>query len=225
MLKQIIAALVAVAATISVAFAAVDINKATQAELDSVKGIGPAISKAIIDERAKGQFKDWDDMVTRVKGIGDGNAAKMSEAGLTVGGKSYAGAPAKPEAARKEEKKPMAQTGSKEEAKSAAPASAAKSDAKPAAAAATAGTAATAAAPKAAEAKKEEPKKEMSQADQAKADKQAKAKEEKEAKAKAKEEKAAKAKEEKEAKAKAKEEKAAKDKEAKKDSKKEEKKS
>jgi competence protein ComEA len=105
MLKKFLIALSIFAASVNVAFAAVDINKATQAELDSVKGIGPSISKAILDERAKGAFKDWDDMVTRVKGIGAGNAANMSEAGLTIGGKSYTGAPAKAEPAAKKEAK------------------------------------------------------------------------------------------------------------------------
>ena len=35
----------------AIAFAAVDANKATAAELDGIKGIGPAISAKIIDER------------------------------------------------------------------------------------------------------------------------------------------------------------------------------
>ena len=60
------------------AFAAVDVNKASQAELEIVKGIGPAISTQILDERKKGAFKDWSDLVARVKGVGDGNAAKFS---------------------------------------------------------------------------------------------------------------------------------------------------
>ena len=81
------------------AFAAVDANKATQAELEAVKGIGPAISAKIIEERKKGDFKDWQDMVTRVKGVGEKNAAKFSTEGLTVNGSAFAGAPAKAPAA------------------------------------------------------------------------------------------------------------------------------
>jgi competence protein ComEA len=91
MLKKIIAALAALLA--AAAFAAVDANKASQGELEAVKGIGPAISGAIIGERKKGDFKDWNDLVVRVKGIGEHNAAKFSEGGLTVGGKTFAGAP------------------------------------------------------------------------------------------------------------------------------------
>ena len=80
------------------AFAAVDVNKATSAELDAIKGIGPSISSKIIDERKKGAFKDWNDFIVRVKGIGDGNAAKFSDAGLTVNGSAYKAAAAKADA-------------------------------------------------------------------------------------------------------------------------------
>mgnify|MGYP006158566785 CR=1 FL=1 len=103
------------------AFAAVDVNKATVADLDSIKGIGPAISGKIIDERKKGNFKDWNDFIERVKGIGDGNAAKLSTAGLTVNGSSFSGAPAattKPasKTASKEDKmKPAKEVASKED--------------------------------------------------------------------------------------------------------------
>jgi competence protein ComEA len=96
MFKKLIAALAMLIAT--TAFAAVDANKATQAELESIKGIGPVISTLIIDERKKGSFKDWNDMVVRVKGVGDKNAAKFSDAGLTVNGAAFTGAPAKTEA-------------------------------------------------------------------------------------------------------------------------------
>ena len=77
-------------------FAAVDVNKATAADLDSVKGIGPAISTKILDERKKGEFKDWGDFIARVKRVGEGNAAKFSNEGLTIGGASYKGATAAP---------------------------------------------------------------------------------------------------------------------------------
>ncbi len=73
----------------SLAFAAVDINKASEAELDSVKGIGPATSKLIISERKKSEFKDWDDLMRRVKGIGEARANKLSAEGLTVDGKPF----------------------------------------------------------------------------------------------------------------------------------------
>ena len=91
----------------AVSFAAVDVNKATAAELDGIKGIGPSISAKIIDERKKGNFKDWNDFIERVKGIGEGNAAKFSSEGLTVGGAGFKGAAAAP-AASKKDNKPVA---------------------------------------------------------------------------------------------------------------------
>ena len=83
-------------------FAQVDVNKADQAALDTVKGIGPAKSKAILDERAKGEFKDWSDFEQRVKGVGEKNAMKLSEAGLQINGKPRDGSAAKVAAAPKD---------------------------------------------------------------------------------------------------------------------------
>ena len=103
MFKKIIAAFAALLA--ATAFAAVDANKASQAELEALKGIGPVISTLIITERKKGDFKDWNDMVVRVKGVGEKNAAKFSEAGLTVNGATFTGAPmAAPKVAPKADK-------------------------------------------------------------------------------------------------------------------------
>ena len=82
------------------AFAAVDVNKATEAELDGVKGIGPVTTKLILSERKKGEFKNWDDFVARVKGVGDKSAAKFSAEGLTVSGATYPGASAAPAKAK-----------------------------------------------------------------------------------------------------------------------------
>ena len=81
------------------AFAAVDVNKGSAAELDSIKGIGPATSALIMTERKKAEFKNWDDLISRVKGLGDKTAAKLSEGGLTVGGASYKPSAAAPKAA------------------------------------------------------------------------------------------------------------------------------
>ena len=99
MFKRFLAALFALIA--ATAFAAVDVNKATQAELEGIKGIGPAIAGKILDERKKGSFKDWTDLVDRVKGVGDANAAKFSAEGLTVNGSGFKGAAAKPAAEAK----------------------------------------------------------------------------------------------------------------------------
>lgn len=154
MLKKILAIVAMLYA--AAAFAAVDVNKATAAELDGIKGIGPGISAKILDERKKGNFKDWNDFIERVKGIGEANAAKFSAEGVTVGGASYKGAPAAPAA-----KVEMA---------------------KPAAAAAPAATAAPAAAPAAKADPKAEAKMKAEEEKKAKAAAKAKAAEEKKAK-------------------------------------------
>ena len=90
MFKQIILAVGALVVAAS-AFAAVDINKATQAELESVKGIGPTLSTQILSERQKAPFKDWNDLTTRVKGVGDASASKFSQNGLTINGSAFTG--------------------------------------------------------------------------------------------------------------------------------------
>jgi competence protein ComEA len=87
MLKLIIGLIIALCA--AVCLAAVDVNKASAAELDSIKGIGPALSGKILDERNKGAFKDWNDLLSRVKGMGQKNAAKFSAEGLTVNDAAY----------------------------------------------------------------------------------------------------------------------------------------
>lgn len=102
MFKKLLAFFAAM--SIVAAFAAIDVNKATEAELDGIKGIGPVTTKLIVTERKKGEFKNWDDFVTRVKGVGDKNAAKFSAEGLTVGGASYQG-PAAPAAKAKADAK------------------------------------------------------------------------------------------------------------------------
>ncbi|WP_427999984.1 ComEA family DNA-binding protein [Acidovorax sp.] len=74
------------------AFAAVDVNKASAAELDGIKGIGPAMSEKIINERKASEFKDWNDFIGRVGGVGEKTAAKFSADGLTVNGKRFSAA-------------------------------------------------------------------------------------------------------------------------------------
>ena len=49
------------------------------------------MSTKILAARKSGNFKHWDDMVDRVGGVGPGNAARFSQAGLTVAGAAYDG--------------------------------------------------------------------------------------------------------------------------------------
>jgi competence protein ComEA len=90
MLKKLLMLCVALALSLSAGFAAaVEVNSADQAALESVKGIGPVHAKAIIDERTKnGPFKDADDLATRVKGIGTKSVTNLEAAGLTINGSS-----------------------------------------------------------------------------------------------------------------------------------------
>ena len=75
MLKKILSFFVTTAAL--TAFAAVDVNKASRADLDSIKGIGPSTSKQIIAERKARDYKDWQDLMVRVKGIGEAKAGRF----------------------------------------------------------------------------------------------------------------------------------------------------
>ena len=97
------------------ALAAVEVNKASQAELETIKGVGPAMAGKILEARKSGAFKDWPDLVERVKGIGDANAGKFSGEGLIVNGATYARAPAAAprDASKASLKKPSADTAKK----------------------------------------------------------------------------------------------------------------
>ncbi|HUQ27562.1 MAG TPA: ComEA family DNA-binding protein [Usitatibacter sp.] len=64
-------------AYVGVAFGAVNINSATQEQLESLNGVGPVKAKAIIDYRNKhGRFKTLEE-IKDVDGIGDATFAKI----------------------------------------------------------------------------------------------------------------------------------------------------
>jgi competence protein ComEA len=67
----------------------IDLNKATEIELDGLKGVGPVLTKAVMDERKKAPFKDWEDATSRVKGLGPQKASSLSEQGVRVQGSAY----------------------------------------------------------------------------------------------------------------------------------------
>ena len=69
------------------AFAAVNINTATQSELEAIKGLGPTKAQSIIAYReANGNFKSVDDL-DKVKGFGKASIDKI-KGDLSVGADS-----------------------------------------------------------------------------------------------------------------------------------------
>lgn len=81
MLKQFIAT---VCCALSLSALALEVNTANEAELDSVRGLGPSSTARILKAREQGLFKDWADFMRRVKGIKPATADKLSAAGLTI---------------------------------------------------------------------------------------------------------------------------------------------
>jgi competence protein ComEA len=75
------------------AWADVDVASANRAQLEQLRGIGPPLAEAILAEREKGAFKDWADLIARVRGIKAAKARQLSAAGLRVGGAPYDATP------------------------------------------------------------------------------------------------------------------------------------
>ncbi|WP_296224442.1 ComEA family DNA-binding protein [Ralstonia sp. UBA689] len=96
MLKKLLAVALMSLSMLSVSWAAVDVNTADQAALETLSGIGPKRSKAILEERTKnGPYKDAADFKARVPGIGDKTLAKLENEGLSFGQPAPAPAAAK----------------------------------------------------------------------------------------------------------------------------------
>lgn len=76
-MKRIIGSLLAGLMFSVSAWAVMDLNTATQSELETVKGIGPAKAKQIVEFRQKnGPFKSVDALAD-VKGFGKASVAKV----------------------------------------------------------------------------------------------------------------------------------------------------
>jgi competence protein ComEA len=67
---------------------ALEVNQATEAELDGLRGLGPAFTRRILAERSLRPFADWPDLMRRVSGMGDVTAQKLSAQGLKVNNQS-----------------------------------------------------------------------------------------------------------------------------------------
>ena len=117
-MKKLLLILVACFAFAINAFAAVNINTASQAELETIKGIGPAKAQAIIDYRTKsGPFKTVDDL-DNVKGFGKKTVDKV-RSDISVSGTTSV-APAAAKAAAAQPAKAVDAKAAKAEAKAAA---------------------------------------------------------------------------------------------------------
>ncbi len=67
---------------------ALDINQASEAELDGLRGLGPAFTRRVMAERDIRPFTDWPDLMRRVSGMGAVTAKKLAAQGLTVSGQA-----------------------------------------------------------------------------------------------------------------------------------------
>lgn len=67
---------------------ALDVNQASEAELDGLRGIGPPFTRRLMAARAQQAFQDWTDLMQRVSGMGPRVAQSLSDQGLTVQGHS-----------------------------------------------------------------------------------------------------------------------------------------
>lgn len=72
------------------ALADLDINRASQAELERLRGVGPQLSARILAAREGRPFSDWEDLRGRVTGLGPVQSARLSKEGLTVAGAAFA---------------------------------------------------------------------------------------------------------------------------------------
>lgn len=89
LMRSLLLVLAGVCAT--AALAAVDANRATPTELNRVKGMTPALARAITQTRQKAPFTDWAAFVARVPGMREATAVRLSAGGLTVQGMLFAG--------------------------------------------------------------------------------------------------------------------------------------
>lgn len=69
--------------------ALVELNTATEAQLDGVRGIGPALSTSMLAARNQRAFDSWADVHRRVPGLQIRKLRALSDAGLRVQGTPF----------------------------------------------------------------------------------------------------------------------------------------
>jgi competence protein ComEA len=79
------AAWIIIAIGASQAFALeVDVNAASIEDLRSLRGVGPQLAERIVRERARGPYRDLEDLRARVRGLGERTVRKLVRHGLRV---------------------------------------------------------------------------------------------------------------------------------------------
>jgi competence protein ComEA len=68
---------------------ALDLNTATEAELDGLSGFGPAFTARVMQARAERPFQDWADFMRRVKGVREATAWRLSRQGARIQQSSF----------------------------------------------------------------------------------------------------------------------------------------
>lgn len=67
----------------------IDLERAREVDLDGLRGLGPATTRLILQERERQPFRDWKDLMRRVSGIGPKKAAQLSDQGLRVASEPF----------------------------------------------------------------------------------------------------------------------------------------
>lgn len=74
---------------IALAATPLELNQATQAQLESLAGVGPDLAERLLKARADKPFENWGDLRRRVTGVGAKLARKLSDQGLRVRGQPF----------------------------------------------------------------------------------------------------------------------------------------
>lgn len=70
---------------------ALELNTASRAQLESLRGLGPALVERLLQARQSRAFEGWADLRQRVRGIGPALAQQLSDQGLRVAGEAWPG--------------------------------------------------------------------------------------------------------------------------------------
>jgi competence protein ComEA len=84
-MRQIIALFSFLILSITTVWAA-DLNTATRAEIEAVRGVGVVLTDRILDQRKLKPFQNWQDALKRVKGLGKRNIAGFRDADMRIAG-------------------------------------------------------------------------------------------------------------------------------------------